>query len=266
MRNDGIIVARLGSVALAAGDRVSLDLVGDGLINISVDQAALNASVVNTGTIEADGGRIIIMARSANALLDSVINSSGVLRANSLVERNGEIVLDAGAGSVSVSGTDAVTATGGSISIGSDNLTLNGEGTLAAPSGSIAIGSGNVTLSGSTSINASGTSVQVTGNTMTIAGNTTILSTGGGGAPVALSEEELKLRAAAINLTVTGSTVGEMVREAARVAHAVTTNVPLADYRQANVLTGPIMPAPPLRHQMQSTGVSMPAGAMLPAR
>src|SRR5574341_1365651 len=106
VRNDGLIVARAGSVALAAGDRVSLDMIGDGLISLSVDQAALNASVVNTGTIEAKGGTVLLAARSANALLDTVINTSGVIRANSLVERNGEIVLDGGgAGVVAVSGT-----------------------------------------------------------------------------------------------------------------------------------------------------------------
>src|SRR5688572_12378457 len=106
VRNDGVIVARAGSVALAAGDRVALDLIGDGLISINVDQAAMNASVINTGTIEADGGRVLLTARSANALLDTVINSSGIIRANSLVERHGEIVLDGGsAGVVAVSGT-----------------------------------------------------------------------------------------------------------------------------------------------------------------
>ena len=47
VRNDGLISARLGTAALAAGDRVSLDMVGDGLITVHVDQAALNASVVN---------------------------------------------------------------------------------------------------------------------------------------------------------------------------------------------------------------------------
>jgi hypothetical protein len=34
-------------VALTAADRVTLDMVGDGLISINVEQAALNASVVN---------------------------------------------------------------------------------------------------------------------------------------------------------------------------------------------------------------------------
>ena len=99
-KNDGIIIARAGTVALAAGDRVSLDMVGDGLIKVSVDQSALNASAINPGRIEADGGNVFLTARSANALLDTVINNSGVIRANSLVERNGEIVLDGGSAGV----------------------------------------------------------------------------------------------------------------------------------------------------------------------
>ena len=136
VRNDGVIVARAGSVALAAGDRVSLDLIGDGLISINVDQAAVNASVVNTGSIEADGGRVLLTARSANALLDTVINSSGLIRANSLVERNGEIVLDGGStGVVAVSGTlqaagvDAGT-TGGTIKVLGDKVGLVGSAVL----------------------------------------------------------------------------------------------------------------------------------------
>src|SRR5204862_2037096 len=91
VRNDGVIIARAGSVALAAGDRVSLDMVGDGLIKVSVDQAAMNASDINAGRIEADGGTVILTARSANALLDTVANNTGVIRAASLVNHGGEI-------------------------------------------------------------------------------------------------------------------------------------------------------------------------------
>src|SRR6185503_12435223 len=90
VRNDGLIIANAGSVALAAGDRVSLDMIGDGLIRVSVDQAALNASAVNSGTIEANGGSVVLTARSANALLDTVVNNSGVIKANSLISKNGE--------------------------------------------------------------------------------------------------------------------------------------------------------------------------------
>jgi filamentous hemagglutinin family protein len=96
VRNEGVIIAQLGAVALAAGDRVTMDMVGDGLINVSVDQAALNASIVNTGTIQADGGRVLMTARTANTLLDTVINNDGLIRANRLAERDGHIVLDAG--------------------------------------------------------------------------------------------------------------------------------------------------------------------------
>jgi len=123
VRNDGVIIANAGKVALGAGDRVTLDIVGDGLISISVDQAAFNASVINTGTIQADGGTVLLKASSANALLDTVINTSGVIRANSLVERNGEIVLDGGnAGVVAASGT--LQAAGGTISVRGDKVAI----------------------------------------------------------------------------------------------------------------------------------------------
>jgi len=123
VRNNGIIVAQAGIVALAAGDRVSLDMIGDGLISVSVDQAALNASAINAGRIQADGGRVLLTARSANALLDTVVNNSGVIRAHSLIERNGEIILDGGSagvvsntGTLPAAGTDAGT-TGGAVKV-----------------------------------------------------------------------------------------------------------------------------------------------------
>jgi filamentous hemagglutinin family protein len=117
VRNDGLITAQLGNVTLAAGDRVTVDMVGDRLINVSVDQAALNASVVNTGTIEAAGGKVLLTARSANALLDTVISHSGAIRANHMAVVGGEIVLSGGPnGLVDVSGVleaPTITVTGG---------------------------------------------------------------------------------------------------------------------------------------------------------
>ncbi|HTP63148.1 MAG TPA: filamentous hemagglutinin N-terminal domain-containing protein, partial [Burkholderiales bacterium] len=101
--NTGVIVARMGSVALAAGNQVTLDMVGDGLIKVAVNESALNAAVMNKGSIEADGGNVLLTARSANALLDTVINTDGVIRANTISNRNGVITLDGGtAGVVSV--------------------------------------------------------------------------------------------------------------------------------------------------------------------
>src|SRR5688572_17218011 len=136
--NDGLIAARLGSVTLAAADRVSLDMIGDGLISVSVDQAALYASAINSGRIEADGGNVLLTARSANALLDTVVNNSGVIRANSLLERNGEIVLDGGSagvvssnGALQVAGMDAGT-TGGTVKVLGDKVGLFGSASIDA--------------------------------------------------------------------------------------------------------------------------------------
>jgi len=103
--NEGFIFANLGSVALAAGDRVSLDMVGDNLIRVSVDQAALDAAVVNTGNLEAFGGNVLLSAHSANALLDTVLNTQGFVRAARMTEVDGEIVLDGGSrGKIAIHG------------------------------------------------------------------------------------------------------------------------------------------------------------------
>ena len=137
VRNEGVIVAQSGVVALAAGDRVSLDMAGDGLISVRVDQAALNAAALNSGSIQADGGRVVLTTGSANALLDTVVNNSGVIRANSLVERDGEIVLDGGsAGTVqqagALQGTGArMTLTGGQVSLEAGS-TLDGSASAIA--------------------------------------------------------------------------------------------------------------------------------------
>src|SRR3954469_22972898 len=155
VRNDGIIVARAGTVALAAGDRVSLDMVGNGLIKVSVNQSALNASAINSGRIEADGGNVILTARSANALLDTVVNNSGIIRANSLIERNGEIVLDGGSagvvansGTLQTAGIDAGMK-GGTITVRGDKVGIAGVVNASGDAGGgyVAIGRGaNVTV------------------------------------------------------------------------------------------------------------------------
>ncbi|MFM9883476.1 MAG: filamentous hemagglutinin N-terminal domain-containing protein [Burkholderiales bacterium] len=94
--NQGTIEAKLGTVALAAGNRITLDFAGDGLTTIRVDEAALRAAVTNSGAITADGGRVVLAARTANALTQTVVNQSGTVRARTLVQRGGEIILDGG--------------------------------------------------------------------------------------------------------------------------------------------------------------------------
>ena len=114
--NEGVISARLGTVALAAGSGVTLDVVGDGLLNVTVNQGAVNALVQNGGLIRADGGQVLLSAQSAGSLLQNAVNNSGVIQAQTIENHNGTIRLLAGMqnGTVNVGGTiDASAPQGG---------------------------------------------------------------------------------------------------------------------------------------------------------
>ena len=117
LANSGAITAKFGAVALASGDMFTFDLFGDSLINLtasaseigqltSADGTTLAAQIVQDGLIEAGGGNVTLSVQSASALVDSAINMSGVIRARTVSERGGTIVLGGGeTGTVLVSGT-----------------------------------------------------------------------------------------------------------------------------------------------------------------
>jgi len=104
VRNDGTIQARLGTVALGAGNTFTLDFDGDQLVNFAVDSSAPHANVTNTGKLVADGGTIIVSAKAARGVVDNVINMGGVAQAKSVGVRNGEIILGGEGGVVNVTG------------------------------------------------------------------------------------------------------------------------------------------------------------------
>src|SRR3990167_5006195 len=112
--NQGLIQANVGTVALAAGDAITLDVAGDGLLNVAVQQGAVDALVQNGGMIQADGGKVLMTARSAGSLVQSVVNNTGVIRAQSLENRNGTIVLsgDMQSGTINLGGTLDVSGSG----------------------------------------------------------------------------------------------------------------------------------------------------------
>ncbi|MCQ4324779.1 filamentous hemagglutinin N-terminal domain-containing protein [Pseudomonas stutzeri] len=96
VRNEGTVVAKMGSVVLGGGERITLDYHGDGLINMQVDEAAIDASVINQGLLQANGGTVIMSARASDAMLSKVVNNEGVIEATSLQQHNGRILLDGG--------------------------------------------------------------------------------------------------------------------------------------------------------------------------
>ncbi|GGY86829.1 filamentous hemagglutinin N-terminal domain-containing protein [Pseudoduganella plicata] len=131
--NDGIIAARLGSVALAAGSAITLDVAGDGLLNVGISQGAVDALVRNGGLIQADGGQVLLSARAAGGLLQGAVNNSGAIEARSLEQRNGTIRLtgDAATGTVQVGGTLdasglAAGETGGTVQVLGNSVNLAG--------------------------------------------------------------------------------------------------------------------------------------------
>ncbi|MBI2727610.1 MAG: filamentous hemagglutinin N-terminal domain-containing protein, partial [Polaromonas sp.] len=136
--NTGTIRADAGSVGLLAGNRATIDTSGTGLVRFSVDAAAANAAVVNSGNILADGGQIALLASSVGDAMATVINQTGVVRANTATERDGMIVLSGGpsgvvrvAGQLTASGA-ASGQSGGTIKVLGDKVALESGARLDA--------------------------------------------------------------------------------------------------------------------------------------
>ena len=165
--NSGFISTPGGTTALAAGNAVEIDPTGSGLLSISVPVAAVNARLAQSGRIEADGGAVRLAAAATDAALRTVMQVDGVVRARSIENRGGEILLSGGSsGNVVVSGVlDASGATagthGGTVKVLGESISLAGTARLdasgAAGGGSVLVG-GNWHGAGSEQ-NASNTTV-----------------------------------------------------------------------------------------------------------
>jgi filamentous hemagglutinin family protein len=114
--NDGVITARLGRVRLASGDAFTIDLYGDDLLRIAVDDRftgelgaapdGFEARVEQGGRIAADGGLVALEVATARDIVDRVINLDGIVQARAVSQDGGQIVLRGGeTGAVDVAGT-----------------------------------------------------------------------------------------------------------------------------------------------------------------
>ena len=148
VRNSGTITATLGTVALASGNSFTLDMYGDKLITLAVGDSIANkvidvatgrplkslVSNTKSGTLSANGGRVELTAAAARAVVNSVINTKGVIRANSIGRHNGMIVLNA--------------ATGGSKPAGAPAQTIKLAGTISAAGKHRGTTGGTIVVSG----------------------------------------------------------------------------------------------------------------------
>jgi len=121
IENKGTIEVPMGTVALAAGNTVTVGISGDGLVSIGVDEATANklgleSQIKNTGTISADGGKVILNAQAMDGLFEKAISlekhgnavsavmaDNGVIELQSLDDIYNEAIIKASGGTVKIS-------------------------------------------------------------------------------------------------------------------------------------------------------------------
>lgn len=147
--NEGIIAAQTGSVNLAAGSGMSLDYNGDGKMTVAVTDGAYQSAVANKKLIQADGGLVVMTASGKDALMDSAVNNSGMIQANTLGEATGQISLTgdniATTGTISADGGS--NGHGGTIKIIANHKTAV-DGQLSAQGGQLSGDGGFIETSG----------------------------------------------------------------------------------------------------------------------
>jgi filamentous hemagglutinin family protein len=149
VRNAGVIVAQAGTVALAAGEVITLNFNGStGLAGITTTPSAIASLIDNRQAVQAPDGQIILSAVALNKLQAGVIKNSGSLEANSISHKGGVITLEGD--DITLTGTSRISATGatggGTVLVGGD---WQGSGNLRQAT--------TVTMAAGASIDASAT-------------------------------------------------------------------------------------------------------------
>lgn len=134
VENSGTITNPEGTTALAAARNLSLSADTAGKINFTVDGALAKAKALNSGTLKADGGYLVMTARSAGDVMSTVVNNTGTMEAKTLRQNEkGEILLDGGDngivelnGTLDASGMEAGQSAGSIKAIGAETHVEDG--------------------------------------------------------------------------------------------------------------------------------------------
>ncbi|MCH7315216.1 filamentous hemagglutinin N-terminal domain-containing protein [Acinetobacter sp. ANC 3882] len=116
VKHTGTIKAPQGNVLLAAGGDITLNLNNGSLLGYTINQGKAQALINSGGMIQADGGKVVLTAKGIDDLSNAVVNSVGVIQAQTVNNVRGVIELgsDLSSGTVNVSGTlDASAPNGG---------------------------------------------------------------------------------------------------------------------------------------------------------
>ena len=98
--------ANIGKVVLAVGERMTVSLDDKSQISVVVDEKlqdtlkiigpdgkVIDSAIKNSGTILAEGGKVILTAKILNKIFDYAVNNTGVIQATNLVNNNGVVEL-----------------------------------------------------------------------------------------------------------------------------------------------------------------------------
>ena len=143
VKNEGSINVPAGHVVLAGGRAVTVDITGSGLINAVITQGAENSSVENSGTLSAQGGTVRMTAKAAHDTVGGLVNNTGIIKANTLVNKGGEIWLVG----------DSVSTVG---EVRAEGATAQAGGATATTGGLIHVEAASVALGGSLSVDGAG--------------------------------------------------------------------------------------------------------------
>ena len=130
VENKGTITNEGGTIALAAAKNLTLSAADDDKLNFTVDGELAKSQALNSGSLKADGGYVVMTAKSAGDVLSTVVNNTGTVEAKTLRKNEkGQILLDGGDnGQVEVSGT--LNASGTEEGQSAGNIKVIGEKTI----------------------------------------------------------------------------------------------------------------------------------------
>jgi filamentous hemagglutinin family protein len=104
VENKGSILCQVGKVAMAAGDKVRISFPSQGNISVVIDQKTaqevldyngkpVSEQIKNTGTVNADGGMVLLKAEAVQGLLSKAINLDGFVKAEAINGKEGKVQL-----------------------------------------------------------------------------------------------------------------------------------------------------------------------------
>ena len=137
VRNQGAVIAHMGTVAMAAGEAFDLKFDSNNrLTSLRVTPGQIQALVDNRLAVHAPGGLVIISAQSMDRLVGGVVKNSGTVEATGLQQQGGRIVLSGStrvqnAGTLDASSAEAA-GTGGNISLQGDSIELQSSSRISA--------------------------------------------------------------------------------------------------------------------------------------